>query len=122
MPLMNHFLDQQQIFDIETPNSGAAPTTNGMNGTGNLRDAAAGCAAEYKKAPNFVLVDFFNVGPAISTVDKLNGVASPVGRAAVSTSSVVPSTGGAMGLSINIAGLGFSAMLAVSMAFGAFLL
>ena len=122
MPLMNHFLDTQQIFNIETPNAAAAPITNGVNGTGNLRDTAAGCAAEYQKAPNFVLVDFFNVGPAISTIDKLNGVSSPVGRAAVSTSSALPSTSGAHGLEINVAGLGISIVLALSMAFGASLL
>ena len=122
MPLMNHFLDVQQIFNIETPNSNAAPITNGMNGTGNLLAAAAGCASEYNKAPSFVLVDFFNVGPAISTVDKLNGVATPVGRATVSTSSALPDTSGSSGLKINITGLVFSATVAVAMAFGAFLL
>ncbi|KAI9681909.1 MAG: hypothetical protein M1822_006986 [Bathelium mastoideum] len=122
MPLMNHFLDTQQIFDIETPNAQAAPITNGMNGTGNLLGAATSCAAEYQKPPNFILVDFFNVGPAISTVDKLNGISSPVGRAAVSTSSALPSTSGAQGLEISLAGLAASAVLALSMAFGAFLL
>ncbi|KAF2232158.1 PLC-like phosphodiesterase [Viridothelium virens] len=123
MPLMNHFLDTQQIFNIETPNADAAPITNGMNGTGNLRDAVATCATDYNnKAPTFILVDFFNVGPAISTVDKLNGVASPVGRAAVSTSSALPSNSGPRGLVINTAGLGLSVLVAVFMAFGTFLL
>ncbi|KAI9711000.1 MAG: hypothetical protein M1820_002438 [Bogoriella megaspora] len=89
MPLMNHFLDQEEAFGIEIPNVDRISITNGAaNGTGNLGDTAAQCAATYGKAPTFVLVDFFNVGPAIKTIDKLNGVVSPAGRAPVSSSTI----------------------------------
>ncbi|KAH3904027.1 hypothetical protein HBI56_043010 [Parastagonospora nodorum] len=36
------------------------------------------------RQPTFVLVDFFNVGPAIESVDIFNGV-DPVGRRKVTT-------------------------------------
>ena len=35
------------------------------------------------QAPTFVLVDFFDEGPAIEAVDNINGVTNPVGRVAV---------------------------------------
>jgi len=42
------------------------------------------CASEYGQKPVFMLVDFWNVGPSISTADILNGVTDAVGRTAVS--------------------------------------
>ncbi|KAK3067059.1 hypothetical protein LTR53_016287 [Teratosphaeriaceae sp. CCFEE 6253] len=98
MPLMNHFLYEQQGFGIETPNDTYAATTNAPTaggGVGNLGDAATRCASEYGRNPTFLLVDFFNVGPAISTVDRLNGVTDPVGRTAISTAVASASTSGA---------------------------
>ena len=81
MPLMNHFLDSSELFGIDVPNVGAIGTTNAPgSGTGTLGLAATQCQTAYGKVPNFLLVDFFDQGPAISTVDKLNGVTNPVGR------------------------------------------
>ena len=52
--------------------------------SGSLGSAAQSCKTAYGSAPNFVLVDYFNVGPAISTVDSLNGVSGNiVGRKSV---------------------------------------
>ena len=61
-------------------------------GTGNLGDAATECTNTYGQAPTYVLVDFFNVGPAIDTIDTLNGVTNAVGRTNVSTAASAPSS------------------------------
>lgn len=91
MPLMNHFLYDVSsgLIEIETPDVDAVSTTNAPSGggTGNLGDAATTCKMTYGKAPQYLLVDFFNAGPAIETVDSLNGVTDPVGRTNVTTSS-----------------------------------
>ncbi|KAI4274731.1 MAG: hypothetical protein LQ337_003730 [Flavoplaca oasis] len=80
LPLMNHFLNIRQAFDIQIPDVGNLSITNAASGpTGNLGDAAAICAAAYGGAPTFILVDFFQHGSSISTVDRLNGIV-PVGR------------------------------------------
>ncbi|KAJ9297504.1 hypothetical protein DTO271G3_4279 [Paecilomyces variotii] len=88
LPFMNHFLDQEELLGIEIPDVDAIDTTNAPSGgTGNLGTAATTCKQTYSgRQPTFILVDFFNKGPAISTVDKLNNVTSPVGRIAVPSS------------------------------------
>lgn len=86
LPLMNHFLYQDQAFGIQSPNQTYVTTTNAPSGAvGNLGDAATSCTQAYGRPPSFIMVDFFNVGPAIQTVDRLNGVTGAVGRQAVST-------------------------------------
>lgn len=99
MPLMNHFLDTDEAFGIETPNSTYTSTTNAPSGgtgnLGNLGNSATTCANDYGRAPTFILVDYFNVGPAIETVDRLNGVTNPVGRTNVSTAAATATTSGA---------------------------
>lgn len=93
--LMNHFLYSTSAFGIESPNTTYLDTTNSANATGatgSLGAAAAECSTTYGKAPWAVLVDFFNVGPAIDTVDNLNGVSgSTTGRTTVSTAKVTES-------------------------------
>lgn len=91
LPFMNHFLYQTSVIvdiDIESPNASYVGTTNAPSGgTGNLGDAANTCKEQYGgRQPSFILVDFFNEGPAIDTVDKLNNVTSPVGRKELSSS------------------------------------
>ncbi|KAF2492797.1 hypothetical protein BU16DRAFT_466632 [Lophium mytilinum] len=88
MFLMNHFLDSSELFGIETPNEDAANVTNAQTGTGSLGAQMEVCDKLYGSEPTFVLVDFFNVGPAISSVDKANGVTDAVGRMVVSTAKV----------------------------------
>ncbi|KAK0942846.1 hypothetical protein LTR29_005586 [Friedmanniomyces endolithicus] len=96
MPLMNHFLYVNETL-FEMPSTTYLATTNAPSGgVGNLGDAATQCTSEYGRVPTFVLVDFFNVGPAISAVDRLNGVTAPTGRTAVSTAVASASTSGAM--------------------------
>ncbi|OJJ44117.1 hypothetical protein ASPZODRAFT_135589 [Penicilliopsis zonata CBS 506.65] len=87
LPFMNHFLYATTLLDlIEYPNSSYAPTTNAPSGgTGNLGDTATKCKEDWSgRQPSFILVDFFDQGPAIDTVDKLNNVTSPVGRLNIS--------------------------------------
>jgi hypothetical protein len=95
MPLMNHFLYQtSNLFGttIESPDLGNISTTNSASGgTGALGTSATECSTTYGRAPTYLLVDFFNVGPAIETADRLNGVTSPVGRTNVSVAAVAPS-------------------------------
>ena len=84
---MNHFLYSSDLaaFDIEYPNASYVGTTNAASGgTGNLGDTAKTCKTEWGRQPTFVMVDFFNRGPAIDAVDSLNNVTDPVGRMSVS--------------------------------------
>lgn len=84
MALMNHFLYENQAFGIQSPNIGNLTTTNAPgNETGNLGLQTGRCTQEYGQQPTFVLVDFFNVGPAIESVDSANGVSNAVGRRSV---------------------------------------
>jgi hypothetical protein len=92
--LMNHFLGNQQLLDIVTPAVEQAPNTNSADPSapGSLGSAVQSCFEEYGRTPTFVLVDFFNVGPAIVTVDGFNNISSPIGRKQVTTSIVSDST------------------------------
>jgi len=93
MFLQNHFLYSTQLFGIQSPNETYAGVTNAETGFGSLGTALQECTAVYDKPANFVLVDFFNVGPAIASVDRANGVTSPVGRKSVSAQPLRQSTG-----------------------------
>ncbi|GAM40754.1 hypothetical protein TCE0_039r13348 [Talaromyces pinophilus] len=84
LPFMNHFLDTNVGLGIQEPDVNAASTTNGQNGTGNLLTAAETCKSAYSgRQPSFILVDWFNKGPAIDVVDQLNNVTDATGRVAV---------------------------------------
>ncbi|GAB7328697.1 hypothetical protein MBLNU13_g00618t1 [Cladosporium sp. NU13] len=98
MALMNHFLYLNQAFGIQSPNVGNITTTNAPgNSTGMLGMQLGQCSREYGTQPTFVLVDFFNVGPAIESVDTVNGVTNPVGRASVSKDVLTESEESAAG-------------------------
>lgn len=100
MPLMNHFLYTTELLGIETPDVDSVNVTNALSGgAGNLGFAATECADTYGQAPTYLLVDFFNVGPAIDTADKLNGVTDPVGRTNVSTAVLSSSSSSSSGSS-----------------------
>jgi hypothetical protein len=99
MFLMNHFLDKEQLFGIQIPDVDNTASTNSADPAtvGSLGNAASSCSAMYGIAPNFILVDYFNVGPAISTVDALNGVSNNiVGRKSV-TQTILSQTFTGMG-------------------------
>ncbi|KAK7511848.1 PLC-like phosphodiesterase [Phyllosticta citriasiana] len=91
--LQNHFLYSTDGLGIESPNKAALNTTNALSGTGSLGDAMQTCAATYNSQPWGVLVDFFNVGPAIASVDRANGVSDASGRTNVSTDQVTRHSG-----------------------------
>ncbi|KAH0288527.1 hypothetical protein KCU62_g5015, partial [Aureobasidium sp. EXF-3399] len=94
MPFMNHFLyETTSLFGttIESPDLGNISTTNSESGgTGALGTSATECTNTYGQAPTYLLVDFFNVGPAIETADRLNGVTNAVGRTNVSVAASAP--------------------------------
>ena len=81
LSLVNHFLDSVAGLGIQVPNTAAINVTNGpaSSGTGSLGMEIESCSAAYGKAPNFLLVDYFDQGNATGTVDELNGITS-VGR------------------------------------------
>ncbi|ORY11404.1 PLC-like phosphodiesterase [Clohesyomyces aquaticus] len=78
--LMNHFLDWQQAFGIQVPDTRNINTTNAWDGPGALGTHMLKCAGVMARQATFVLVDFFSVGPAIRAVDIFNQVSEPVGR------------------------------------------
>lgn len=84
LPFMNHFLYHSSNLmghDVEMPNKSYVATTNAPSGgLGNLGTAADKCKSAWKKQPTFILVDYFDKGPAIETVDRLNNVTGAVGR------------------------------------------
>ncbi|KAL4873087.1 hypothetical protein BDV12DRAFT_161299 [Aspergillus spectabilis] len=81
LPLQNHFLYQTVLLDYQAPNESYVGTTNAPSGgEGNLGDAASTCETAWGRQAAFILVDFFDKGPAIETVDNLNGVTDAVGR------------------------------------------
>lgn len=92
MPLINHFLDTSGVIsipdvsDITTTNSNATSTTGTLNTQGQL------CKSEWGIKPTFMLVDFWNVGPAISTADILNGITDATGRTTVGTGELSSSS------------------------------
>lgn len=98
MFLMNHFLYQNQLFGIQSPNDTYAPVTNAQTGFGSLGTSIQQCTGVYGKPPSFVMVDFFNVGPAIASVDAANGVQNIIGRRSVSTAPLTQSTAGTGGV------------------------
>ena len=118
MPLLNHFLYTElattgELAGVDIPDVDAAYTTNAPTGsvnctatTGCLGTVAQGCADMYGRAPSYVLVDWFNVGPAIATVDALNGVAEAdvVGRQDVSGDAAAPAGGSSSSSSAGSAG------------------
>ncbi|KAJ4374765.1 hypothetical protein N0V83_001841 [Neocucurbitaria cava] len=92
MFLMNHFLYESQSI-IQAPNETYAGTTNGQTGVGSLGESITSCTGVYGKPPTFVLVDFFNRGPAMASVDAANGVTDATGRTNVSTAALTEGAG-----------------------------
>lgn len=95
--LMNHFLYETRLFGIQSPNETYANVTNAQSGLGSLGESVSKCTGVYEKPPAFVLVDFFNVGPAMASVDAANGVTGATGRRSVSTAPVTRGSGSGSG-------------------------
>ncbi|KAL2064527.1 hypothetical protein VTL71DRAFT_3664 [Oculimacula yallundae] len=94
MSLMNHFQYNAMAFGITVPAIGFIESTNSAarNATGALGNHALRCNSEWGSKPTFILVDFFNVGPAIQTADMMNQI-RPTGRIILSTAKLTPGSG-----------------------------
>jgi hypothetical protein len=86
--LMNHVLYWQQAFGIQVPDDRRINKTNAWEGEGGLGQHITRCSDQVTRSPTFVLVDFFNVGPAIKAVDAMNKVREPVGRKEITEKAV----------------------------------
>lgn len=86
LPLMNHFAYTEITSDITVPNVGDIATTNSPSTTttGALGLHAQTCQGEWGIKPVFVLVDFYDQGPAIDTADRVNGIVATGRQASVS--------------------------------------
>lgn len=96
LPLQNHYVYTEEGLGIEIPDvtdiyTTNAPSSSSNSSTGSLGQSAQVCAAEYGRAATFLVVDFFNIGPAIDTVDTLNGVTDVTGRSTTSTAILTTS-------------------------------
>lgn len=120
MFVMNHFLYETQILGIQTPNATYANVTNAQTGFGSLGESVRECTGVYGKPPSFVMVDFFNMGPAIASVDDANRVRDVTGRRQLSTEAVTPGSPGTSGVGRERGSL-FAVVVAVvvAVAFGA---
>ncbi|KAF6820484.1 hypothetical protein CSOJ01_00740 [Colletotrichum sojae] len=78
LPLMNHFQYQTLAADILIPDVSDIEITNSpsTSAAGNLGLHAQTCRSQWGVKPVFVLVDFFDKGPAIDTADSMNGLSS----------------------------------------------
>ncbi|KAL8297239.1 hypothetical protein RB597_006356 [Gaeumannomyces tritici] len=85
MPLMNHFKYASLSSSIQIPAVSDIDTTNSPDTAkaGALGLHAATCRKEWGIRPTFVLVDFFDKGPAVDTADAMNSI-TPTGRKAAS--------------------------------------
>ncbi len=95
MSLMNHFAYTTQAFGISIPAVSLIENTNNpstsANVSGTLGTHAEQCTSEWGGKPTFILVDFFNVGPAITAADNLNGITAS-GRTSLSTAQLTAGT------------------------------
>ncbi|TDZ68271.1 PI-PLC X domain-containing protein 1 [Colletotrichum trifolii] len=78
LPLLNHFQYQTLAADILIPDVSDIEITNSpsTSSAGNLGFHAQTCSTQWGRKPTFVLVDFFDKGPAIDAADNLNGLSS----------------------------------------------
>ncbi|KAN0095033.1 PLC-like phosphodiesterase, TIM beta/alpha-barrel-containing domain containing protein [Hyaloscypha variabilis] len=113
MGLLNHFADTVEVFGISIPDVTDIATTNSAdtNTTGALGTQGAECDSEWGTKPTFILVDFWNVGPAIATADQLNGITA-TGRTSVSTAELTASS--SLGVRGDAWGLGAVAGTAIA--------
>ncbi|KAI1437669.1 PLC-like phosphodiesterase [Xylaria sp. CBS 124048] len=115
LPLINHFRDTDLGASLSLPDVSDVGTTNSpsTNISGSLGLHAATCKSEWGHMPTFVLVDFWNEGPAIDTADVMNGVTHAVGRRN-DTAEVQDATapGNGAGRGRGAAGMGTGALIA----------
>ncbi|KAL1676159.1 PLC-like phosphodiesterase [Schizophyllum commune] len=75
MYLINHFLDKV-LLGNPVPDKDNADTTNAASGTGSLGTQVETCTSQYGRAPNFMLVDFYEYGggSVFQVAADINGV------------------------------------------------
>jgi len=75
MYLINHFLDTI-VLDSPAPDISAANETNAVSGTNSLGAQVDLCVSQYNKAPNYLLVDFYEYGngSVFQVAASINGV------------------------------------------------
>ncbi|KAG5979223.1 hypothetical protein E4U55_005409 [Claviceps digitariae] len=85
MSLVNHFKYQSIVAGLEIPDLSTIDTVNSAatSTPGNLGAHLQQCKAQWNRAPNFVLVDFWNRGDVMTALDAMNGVTDATGRRAV---------------------------------------
>lgn len=63
MYIINHFLDINLLdTGILVPDRDDAATTNAATGTGSIGAQADLCTQQHGAKPNFILVDYFDIG------------------------------------------------------------
>ncbi|KAK0455971.1 PLC-like phosphodiesterase [Armillaria borealis] len=101
MYLINHFLDRY-VLGQPVPYVDKANETNAANGTGSLGTQVTTCEAQYSRAPNFLLVDFYEYGggSVFEVAATINGVEySPASAIATPKSTTSSTTSSNAGLS-----------------------
>ncbi|QPH02121.1 hypothetical protein C2857_006327 [Epichloe festucae Fl1] len=85
MSLVNHFKYQNVLTGVQIPDVSSIDTINSAatSTAGNLGKHLQECKSEWNKAPNFVLVDFWNRGDVFAALDTMNGISDATGRATV---------------------------------------
>ncbi|KAL8729421.1 MAG: hypothetical protein Q9181_005011 [Wetmoreana brouardii] len=74
MYIVNHYLDKKIVADVLVPDRDAAPKVNAATGRGGIQAQADICKGLYRRAPNTILLDFFDKGEAMMAQRKLNGL------------------------------------------------
>jgi len=75
MYIVNHFLDIEVLSTgILMPDRGSAPDTNAATGNGSIGAQAELCAQQHGANPNVVLLDFVDIGDAMTAQNNLNGL------------------------------------------------
>ncbi|KAF8640702.1 hypothetical protein AX17_000358 [Amanita inopinata Kibby_2008] len=100
MYLINHFLDKL-LFGQPVPDVDQANVTNSATGPGSLGAQVSTCVAQYGRAPNFMLVDFyeFGAGSVFQVAASINGVAYNPTTAVATPSTGSPTASGVNGSS-----------------------
>lgn len=82
LPLLNHFAGVPLEDGLFVPDENSIDFVNSPSDSQHDSDAlglhAVTCQAEWNAKPVFVMVDFWDRGPALLTVDRLNGVLGTV--------------------------------------------
>jgi len=74
--LANHNLNVEFSLlgnEILIPDFANIATINGMNGSSSLENMAETCLSDWNRAPNFLLVDFYNQGTYTMNGQTMNG-------------------------------------------------